>query len=281
MSEEFWYQKPSNIYKYYYKLKFNNKMLLDESLNVLSRIIIIVFIILALVFRDISLLVIMLIILFIIVIVHYILLYINFDSSNRTRTKASTNEFQNNQKEYFTVGPKDMRNYDITNMQDIHSDNSLSMSNSNNSSGSYTANTGMTTSFNDMLTSNGDISYLDLKSLDNGMSLGSLVTDGNFSDAIIGNVHEYNADSDTINNDLDKGAIKKMRDDMFKTCDEIYDIKNFERTFKTQPNNNIPSGQGEAMKWIYATPVTGKEYTGVCKTYDDLSIKRSPITNMK
>ncbi|ARF10568.1 hypothetical protein Hokovirus_2_95 [Hokovirus HKV1] len=116
----------------------------------------------------------------------------------------------------------------------------------------------------------------DISSLGSDFSSIMTVTDG-YSNLISDNVHSFNADTDSLNNNINLNNINKLREDMFNTMDENFEKKNMERTFQTQQNYNIPSGQGEAMKWIHATPVTCKEYTGVCKQYDDLSMKRNPI----
>lgn len=86
------------------------------------------------------------------------------------------------------------------------------------------------------------------------------------------NITDFGNDIDEmqcdINEETKKEIDKKFNEGLYKSAEDLFDIKNSQRQFYSIRFD--PEGQDKLGQWLYKVPPTCKENTAMCNRYDDL-----------
>jgi hypothetical protein len=79
-----------------------------------------------------------------------------------------------------------------------------------------------------------------------------------------------NADDDQIMEQMER----HFNTDLYRDFDDLFDVKNSQRTWYTIPVTSIPSNQEDFANWLYKTDKVCKVNQDSCLRYEDLRFKR-------
>lgn len=86
------------------------------------------------------------------------------------------------------------------------------------------------------------------------------------------NISDFGSDVDEMQCEIDEGTRreidKKFNEGLYKSASDLFDIKNSQRQFYSIRFD--PEGQDKLGQWLYKVPPTCKENTAMCNRYDDL-----------
>jgi hypothetical protein len=70
--------------------------------------------------------------------------------------------------------------------------------------------------------------------------------------------------SNSYDEDISEKDVLQLSNDLFKDTSQLWEKKNIERQFYSQPNNAIPNNQVEFAKWLYENSPSCKNDTTQC-----------------
>lgn len=79
-----------------------------------------------------------------------------------------------------------------------------------------------------------------------------------------------NADDEDVNEKMEL----KFGQDLYQDIEDMWFVKNSQRSFYVLPNTKVPNDQDSFAKWCYGTVETCKEDSANCLRYEDLRFKR-------
>jgi hypothetical protein len=91
---------------------------------------------------------------------------------------------------------------------------------------------------------------------------------------------DYNTENAPYPADVEDVVIKEQinltyNKDLFKDMSDLFDEKNTQRQFYTVPGGSIPNDQQKFAEWCYKTPMTCKEDSRYCISFDDIKYRNS------
>ena len=94
------------------------------------------------------------------------------------------------------------------------------------------------------------------------------------------NRESLNKANNYINKKLNKEISKKFNHNLYTDFDKLYNVKNAQRQFYTNPVTTIPNEQTKFANWLYKLPPTCKEGNGIqCSNNNFNFLKDSKIRN--
>jgi hypothetical protein len=74
--------------------------------------------------------------------------------------------------------------------------------------------------------------------------------------------------------DISEAIVDTFNSEIYRNIDDLFDIKNSQRQFYTNPSTSIPSNREDFQNWLYRIDYTCKENSEKCLRDEDLRFKR-------